>query len=74
MGVRAVSATVFLAAIRPDGSRPGFGRLPCPHCKGLHLNPENQSDLWTPSQVKALVAMQASLVCAECGKPSMVLA
>jgi len=67
-----VSATVFLAAILPDGSRPGFGRLPCPHCGDLHQNPENGSDLWTLSQVKALAAMQASRVCAECGKPSTV--
>lgn len=66
------AAAVFLAAICPDGSMPGFGRLPCPHCGGLHLNPESGTSLWTLSQVKALAAMQASRVCAECGKPSTV--
>jgi hypothetical protein len=70
--VRTMSATVFLAAILPDGSLLGFGRLPCPHCGDLHLNPENESGLWTLSQVKALMAMQASRVCAGCGNPSTV--
>ena len=68
-----MSVAAFLAAINPDGSRPGFGRLPCPHCGDLHLNPENGSDLWTLSQIKALVAMKASRVCAGCGKPSTVM-
>jgi hypothetical protein len=67
------SAAVFLAAIYPDGSRPGFGRLPCPHCGDLHQNPERvDPSLWTLSQVRALMAMQASLVCDGCGKPSTV--
>ena len=65
-------STKFLVAILPDGSLPGVDRLPCPHCGDLHLNPESGSDLWTLSQVKALVAMQASRVCAGCNRPSMV--
>ena len=67
-----VHMALFLAAILPDGTRPGFGRLPCPYCGDLHLNPENGSDLWTLVQVKALAAMKASRVCAGCGKPSTV--
>lgn len=67
-----MNAAVFLAAIYPDGSLPGFGRLPCPHCGDLHLNPEDGSSIWTLVQVKALAAMQASRVCAGCGKPSRV--
>lgn len=62
----------FLASILPDGSRPGDGRLPCPHCGELHLNPTNGSDMWTLTQIKALAAMRASRVCAGCGKPSVV--
>jgi hypothetical protein len=67
-----MSAVVFLPVFLPDGSRPGLGRLPCPHCGTLHLNPENGARLWTLSQVKALVAMRALRVCLECGKPSTV--
>jgi ribosomal protein S27E len=70
--VRTMKDAVFLAALRPDGSMPGFGRLPCPHCGDLHLNPEDGSSLWTLPQVKALAAMQAARVCAECGNPSTV--
>lgn len=68
-----LSLTVFPAAILPDGSLTGsgFGRLPCPHCGDLHREPESGSDLWTLSQVEALVAMQASRVC-RCGLPSTV--
>lgn len=66
-----LSTMKFLVAILPDGSRPGVGRLPCPRCGDLHLNPENGSDLWTLSQVKALVAMKALRTCAGCGNPSM---
>lgn len=64
--------TVFLAAILPDGSLPGVGRLHCPHCGDLHLNPEDGSDLWTLVQAKALVAMKASRVCRNCGRSSTV--
>ena len=67
---RTMSASIFLAAVLPDGSLPGVGRLPCPHCGALHLNLMDGSSLWTLPQVKALVAMKASRVCAGCGKPS----
>lgn len=67
-----LKTVMFLAVILPDGSMTGVGRLPCPHCGDLHLNPENGSDLWTLAQVEALVAMKASRVCAGCGKPSTV--
>lgn len=76
----------FIACIYPDGTRPGFGRLPCPHCGDLHQNPEAprmsgprltqpadaDPSLWTLAQIRALVAMRASRVCAGCGKPSTV--
>jgi hypothetical protein len=55
-------AAVFLAALLPDGSLPGFGRLPCPHCGDLHRNPEDGSSLWKLSQIKALAAMQVARV------------
>lgn len=67
-----MTRAVFLAAILPDGTMTGEGRLPCPHCGDLHLNPVNGSDMWTQSQVKALAAMRASRVCAGCGEPSVV--
>lgn len=65
-------ATVFLAAILPDGSWLGVGRLPCPHCGALHLNLEDGSNQWARPQVRALAAMGASRVCARCGNPSTV--
>lgn len=64
---------MFLAALCPDGSLTGGGRLPCPHCGDLHLNPVDGSDLWTLAQVKALMAMKASRVCTGCGNPSTVI-
>ena len=67
-----VLSTKFLAAMLPNGTLRDLGRLPCPHCDDLHLNPEDGSSMWTLSQVKALVAMQASRVCAGCGNPSMI--
>lgn len=70
--IKAVRVALFQAAILPDGTRTGVGWLPCPHCGDMHLNPENGSDLWTLSQVKALVAMHASRVCTGCGTPSRV--
>jgi hypothetical protein len=70
---RTMHTSIFLAAVLPDGALPGVGRLPCPHCGALHLNPADGSSLWTLSQVKALVAMKASRVCAGCGNPSIVL-
>ena len=69
---RDLKAAVFLDAINPGGSRPGFGRLPCPHCGDLHVNPTDGSSLWTRPQVIALAAMKASRLCAGCGKPSVV--
>ena len=70
-----IANAVFVPANYPDGSRPGFGRLPCPHCGDLHSNPERtfrDPSLWTLSQVRALVAMRASRVCDQCKHPSTV--
>lgn len=68
-----MNVSIFLAAVLPDGTLPGVGRLPCPHCGALHLNPVDGSSLWTLPQVRALVAMKASRVCAGCGNPSTAL-
>ena len=65
-------ATVFLAASLPDGSSLDVGRLPCPYCSDVHVNPEDGTGDWMRFQVEALVAMQASRVCRSCGYPSRV--
>ncbi len=68
-----MKTAVFLAAVLPDGTEPGVGRLPCPHCGALHANPADGSDQWPVSAVRALAAMHATRVCADCGQPSLVV-
>lgn len=61
---------VFLPGIDPSGRLIQVaGQLQCQNCRELHRNPEDGFvNTWTLVQVRALVAMKASLVCSQCGK------
>jgi len=75
--MKPILGAMFLPAVDPSGRvvKPVAGRLSCPHCGDLHQNPKDGFfNTWTWAQIGSLAARRASLVCAQCGETSSVVA
>lgn len=44
----------------------------CPHCGAPQPSPDNGSEMWLPSQVKAVAAVAPQHVCVSCDEPFTV--